>query len=538
VFLDPPQPDGVRQAFLGPHGEFLWFGADDLEDGPDLVRIDEHGRKIPFIQEPGDQSLYDLSPEGTRVLFTSENVGKEPFSHSLFWTELSDGGGHHLIHEGSGPLGIARWSPDGDMVAFNIVAGSDSLAVYSLLGERIWSRGFGEIYSLDWCGESIVLTAAPEEQTYLFEVNLAENEVTAIAPVALGRGLACSPDGTAVLQIDIVDGSPGFLLRDLTTGETHRFQAMDLMEHMPFWLPDSVTKVPVEVRAENDSISMGWGDKEELSASVYLSDGSTYPDGIWWESLDPHVANFNPEQALTGNQAGVARVVARWGHSLTDTILVVVEDRGAGGPTTFFRESWDSIASNRWIPYGSHPPEIATIDGEKALRLMGDEKYSDGVVFREPIPMDQGVTVEYEFKMELNRDVHQNISLCVRALDLERFDPTTGVFPAGGETLCFAYPSREFQKMDPSEVSLLATPGVETRVPLPDVLPTSGWTHVALQIMADGECSLVINRERVATSPRRIHTGSRFPWTVVVDGDAVGTEVYVRNLNIWREVRY
>ena len=58
------------------------------------------------------------------------------------------------------------------------------------------------------------------------------------------------------------------------------------------------------------------------------------------------------------------------------------------------------------------------------------------------------------------------------------------------------------------------SPGVETRVNLPDALPTSGWTHMAIQIRADGEPSLVVNRERVATSPVLLETTPLQQWNI------------------------
>jgi hypothetical protein len=104
--------------------------------------------------------------------------------------------------------------------------------------------------------------------------------------------------------------------------------------------------------------------------------------------------------------------------------------------------------------------------------------------------------------------------------------------------VCFLYPAREFEKMNPSQVRLYVTPGSENLVEVPEALPTPGWTHVAIQVRADGEPSLVINRQRVATAPIRIRTTPRYQWSAVIDGDAVGTQPMVRNFGVWREVRY
>jgi hypothetical protein len=433
---------------------------------------------------------------------------------------------------------MAKWSKDGDMVAFNIMAASDSLAVYSLTGERLWAQAFGEVYEMAWCGGSILLAAAPEGQLFLFKVDLPEEEVTPVAPMALGQGLACSPNGTAVIQIGVVEGRPATILRDLETGEVHPFPPWEFAAYVPHWIPDAVSSVPVEVRAQDDTVHIEWGKRRNLTASLIYSDGSESFEGIRWESLDPDVATVSLDHELTGNGAGVARVMARWRHSFRDTVVVVVEDKGTGGPTAHLRELWTTLDTTRWIPFGSHPPVVKAVEGNGVLEVRGDEKYSDGVLLREALPLDQGITAEYEFKMELNRDVHQSVSLCLRDMDPDRFDRANGISVQSGETVCFRYPARELEKLDPSEAVLFLTPGVETRVKLPDALPTSEWTHVAIQVRADGESSLVVNHERVATSPILLPTIPRYQWTLIVEGDAVGTEVLVRNLNIWHEVRY
>jgi hypothetical protein len=426
------------------------------------------------------------------------------------------------------------------MLAFSIGTASDSLAVYSIAGERLWAHAFGEIHGLDWCGESLLVTAAapPEHQIYLFRIDLSAGEVSPIAPMVIGRALSCSPDGAAAIQIDVVDGQAAFILRDLTTGEVYPFPDWDVANNSPIWIPDEVTPVPVGVRAADDTIRMERGEKRRLAATLVPDVRPEGLEGTWWESLDPDVANFNPDQELAGNQAGVARVLARWRHSLQDTIVVVVEDNGHGGPAAVLTERWTALDTTRWILLGSHHPVVRAVDGGHALQLRGDEKYADGVVLREAVPLDQGVTIEYEFKMELTRDVHQNVSLCLRDLDPARIDAEKGLYSEVGEVLCFMYPSREFRKLDPSDISFRVTPGVETRVRVPTALPTAGWTHIAIQVRADGGCSLVVNRQRVATSPILLPTNPRVQWTVAVDGDAVGTELLVRNLNIWREVRY
>jgi len=535
--LNPEPPPGARSTFRSSRGGFIWFGAEDREDGPDLVRLLHDGTPIPFFPGPGDQTLVDVSPDGSRALFMSENVGRERFSHSLYWADLFSQE-RHLIFEGSGPVGLGQWSRDGDRVAFRIVAGSDSLAVSSLQGERVWTQAFGEIYGLAWCGEDLLFTAAPEGELFLFRVEFPGGVVTRLSSLALARGLTCSPDGSAVIHSGIVDGRPVAVLRDLTTGNVHPFPDRELANYRAHWIPDDVSSVPVAVQASMDTIRIEWGDKQLLDASVIHSDGQETEDGVQWESLDPAVATVSLDQELIGNNPGVARVIACWRHSLRDTVVVIVEDKGMSGPTAHFRDRFETLDTTAWIPFGAHRPQTGVVGDDWVLHLRGDEKYSDGIILKDPIQLDQGVTVEYEFKMEVNRDVHQNVSLCLRDTDPFRLDRRQGTYGPSGEVVCFLYPSREFEKMDLSEVRLYVTPGAEDLVRLPGDLPSTEWTHVAIQVRADGEPSLVINRRRVATSPIRIEMQPRFQWSVVIDGDAVGTDLLVRNLSVWREVRY
>lgn len=107
-----------------------------------------------------------------------------------------------------------------------------------------------------------------------------------------------------------------------------------------------------------------------------------------------------------------------------------------------------------------------------------------------------------------------------------------------GQDICFRYPAREFEKLDPTEISLRLQPGVESFFHLPETPSGRDWIHAGIQVRADGEVSLIINREKVAVSPIRIRTQPKAWWVLFLGAKAVETEVQVRNLTIWREPRY
>ena len=244
---------------------------------------------------------------------------------------------------------------------------------------------------------------------------------------------------------------------------------------------------------------------------------------------------MGPYGELTGNGVGTARMVARWGHSLLDTVIVKVTETEE--PREIFRDSLTHIDTLDWRPIGDPLPRPVVLDGEPVLRLMGDEKYTDGLLLRTPIPLDKGVTVEFEFKLAVTEPVHQNLGLCLRDIDWGKSDLESGALYTTGEA-CIAYPAQEHAKMDPSEVAVVVAPGRELHVEVPDVLPSDDWVHMALQIRADGETSLVVNRQPVGVNPVDLQTDPRLEWHVILFGTVVGTELYMRNLTVWPGERY
>jgi hypothetical protein len=200
-------------------------------------------------------------------------------------------------------------------------------------------------------------------------------------------------------------------------------------------------------------------------------------------------------------------------------------------------EDFQDPSLPQWQRVGSHPPEVQELDGEPVLRFFGDEKYTDGLLLSSPISVDQGVTVEMEFRILLTRDVHQNFRFCIQDVDHARSRLEAGVI-ASERAACIHYPALEFQKMNPAELALTTSPGALDLVRVPGALPADDWVHIALQVRADGDVSLVVDRQRITSAPVALQTLPGKEWYLVLQGDALGTELYVRDLRIWPGERY
>jgi len=517
-------------------GNLIWYGRQDLPQGPDMVRYDSQGDWVPLFSGVGDQGLQDISPDGARILFRSEDTTYPGFSADLYWGNPDSGRRHLLQRANGGFVGEARWSSDGDLVAFVIQEKVDTLAIASLAGERVADLVLGEIWSVEWCGGGLLAVAASGTGMALHRIHFPEMRVDTLATLEAWTQLVCSPDGRWVVYRRVEDAEMRTVIQDLASGEAVPAPRIPGPLSSVHWLPDEPPAIPTGIQAESDTIRLAWGQRRSLSARVRYSDGSVSLDGIRWESLDPSVATVTPDQELTGNSVGATRVLARWGYSLLDTVRVEVEDRGRGGAV--FRDRFNQLDTTVWLPFGDPAPRVDHLNGETVLRLRGDEKWREGILYRPELPVEQGVTVEVEFRMDMTRNVHQNFRLCLADLHLEEVQADSFYFPRVRQQACFAFPFREHEKMDPAEASLMVGGTAEERVRLPDALPPGGWTHVAVQVRADGQVALVVNRNVVAVSPLKLRMHPYERWTVSLEGDAVGTDLFARNLAIWPEVRY
>lgn len=105
------------------------------------------------------------------------------------------------------------------------------------------------------------------------------------------------------------------------------------------------------------------------------------------------------------------------------------------------------------------------------------------------------------------------------------------------QQVCFQYPSRELAKFRADEAAF--SNGVITDfLDLSGTLPTDGWTHVAIELRADGIASLYINHEFIRQLPLRVRNNPETRWRIALFNDATDTEVLVRNLVLWPGMRY
>jgi hypothetical protein len=223
---------------------------------------------------------------------------------------------------------------------------------------------------------------------------------------------------------------------------------------------------------------------------------------------------------------------------MEDTIRVEVTP--SDHTDVLFRDDFDASGLSRWIPFGHPYPEIVQVGGDALLSLTGDGRFHDGLIARESFDIRTGATAELEFRMPLTRTDRQRVGLC-----LERADEYLGVTrpewigQTAGHSVCFVYPARERVKFSEYGASVSVQPlGLQHLVNLPETIDSSDWTHMALQVRADGIVSAVFDRGVVFEHDVRLNIENPTEWRVRVFGAATDTEAYVRVVTVWPGERY
>ena len=254
------------------------------------------------------------------------------------------------------------------------------------------------------------------------------------------------------------------------------------------------------------------------------------PLSVEWRSLAPAVASVSPEGRIAANRLGRASVVATYRDWLTDTVHVEVA--GELREDVLFRPDLSAPLEEAWEIDAFPRPRPTSRDGQTVISLEGDGRYGDRILSRESFSLEQGATLELEFRLPFtDRRDRQSLSVCVMR------EPGSAE-QGRRQGACMKYPWGELAHFDPRTVGVhYRHLGVAWTFPVPTD-PSADWTHVALQVRPDGRVSLYWNRELVDRPelPLRIPAGSR--WIVELAGASVETELLVRNLTLWRGTRF
>lgn len=520
-------------------GRLVWFGGiQDPVNAPDAVVYPAPGQRRVVVDRPGDDLVWDISPDGRRFLVATEDLSTPQYDVQL--EILGPGPSDDRVLATGASSVRARWSADGTRIAARLSRKRDIVVVYSPRGDTLFSRDYFWANFYGWCGPEKVMLAVRDRPTDLRRrvlLDVINGSELVLDTAVLNMDAVCSPDGSAYIDGRLVGGHFVRYLNVIGRDEHYPLPQWVSGPVSVQWIPDRAEPVPVGLDVRTDSMVLQWGARQDLPTGVRMSDGSIRPGDIRWRSAEPSVASVLGDGRLSANRPGTTQVIADFRHWLADTVLVRVT--GNGESTPHIAEDFRTLDPERWIRVGLPNVTPTVQDGRAALQLVGDGRYMDGIIARKPWVSKRGMTVEFELRMPLTSRERQSFDFGLVAAEPPADTEAAHTYSQWSVDydLHLGYPAYKLQKWSDRTLRFFSRAGEDRVVEIPADVDFSQWVHVAIQVRADGMASLWLDRRKVAEIPMPLDFLDR-PLRPVILAGTVGTEGFIRDFAWWTEARY
>lgn len=524
------------RAVRTPEGRVRWYATlDRPELQPAAVELTPLGTAVRYDSE-GDDTALGASPDGSTLLVSSENGIRDPYALDL--QLVGEDGIVHPLVAGQDKTGGAL-SPDGTRILAVITAPVDSLVLLSRSGTRLWSRAvepFATAVTPAWCADSrhAVVGVFDHWKGGWLYLDTATGEWEVMATEQMPAPVVCFADGVAVAGTTRgTTGLPQIEIRDRRRGANlvlARIAGTAASTGNLSWLPARAPRTPAFLGVLPDSVVVAWGDSVNATARLRSLNGAEWlPEEVTWRSLDANIASVDSLGRISGNGPGRTGVVAEYASWLKDTVVVQV--RGEPREDVLLLDRFTDALLTQWQARGEPVPRVVPLWDGPALALLGDGRYSDGIISRRRFRLARGFTLEMRVRYRMTRSDRQRWDLCLLSSDADT------VLLSAERYSCLVYPLGELAKLDRARAAL-SRQGVLPRVLDTGDLGDDQWHHVALQVRADGETSVVVDRQVVLVTRDAFPIRADLDWRVGIHGHAVDTEMYVRDVTLWEGIRY
>lgn len=535
----PAVSDVFRPHFRGPDDRTMIGQLRPLDRGPDIVAVDPDGSMDVLLDGGGDDGPSDLSPDGRSLLVVVEDRHAPQYRLDLEVLDLESGDRRTLLSPEFRANSV--WSPDGRAIMAGVLTpvGRDRVLLLRPDGSEAdrFDLPAGHLLDIRACGESrsLIWIQEPGSLSQWVLLDWRGHGLTPL-PSVLSRdpSLACSPDGSFFLTLDAGAGTVRAVSMadpdDVRTMPIHPAPPPDPGEVTLRWTDVAVPSVVDGYGPD----SVAWGGQAPLHAEVWDRGGRPAEGSVAWASLDAEILNVRGD-TVVGNRPGIGRAVVTVDGWLKDTVTVVVT--GEVVDELLLAEDFDEFPGDKWDIEGQPAPiRVETPDGP-GLSAGGDAVWSDGVRSRVAFPVDQGLTAEVQFSLQLtDRRDRQSIQVCLISDD--RTVDSLGVKPATRETrLCALYPQGELNTFDAAAVALRADADLVLGFPVSG-LGSGDWVSLGVQVRPDGRFSAIANGREVGVFPEGVGLRPGQQFSLGIFGRAEDTELLLRSATVWRGARY
>jgi DNA-binding SARP family transcriptional activator len=510
-------PEIKSTAVRAPNGRWFAF-AQAASDGWNLaVRDVEADSVVRLTSAPEDEFPLAWSPDSRFIVFARRRVHREgrSYVHDVQVLDIVARSSRRLARGlTSVRLPSASWSPDGTQIVFTADnRGGSDIFIVDFDGDRlrnitrnavedfdpVWSPDRERVAFVSRRGEGVdVLTMRPDG-TDLQRV--ARVDSNARSPRWFSAGvilyLVASGDGGDVWAVDAFNGQT----RQLTfRGDIVDLSSIlhDESEHP--WIQQ------IAIGPRHTLASPG----QHFSLDVVAVDalGDTVPVTnlpVRWLVNDRSVATFLEPGWLHAADSGRFLVTASLAGWRSDTVymtsLPIVEDPAEA----VVQENWTSELNERvWRPFGEPRPKTAAVGSPTGGVFLnnGDAFFESGVVLRQPVRLDSGVTVEAGGRMPFTGQLHQTYGISIRR-ELPQDSHELG---SNGFIVDFRI---QGPSADEPAKAWIATTDHRESIPLPEA--PGAWRRYALQLRPDGLVEIVIDGQIHWRSTFRAFTEGNVP---------------------------
>ena len=544
--VPPNRTDGPYRTSNGP---LRWFGEEvSVEDPPRTMEFHPDGTASVFFESSGDDGFLDLAPSGTVALLMSQNPESPSYRQNLIRVDVDEPERNPtVLYRPAEMLYGGDWSPDGQKILTVIGGLPDTLLVMTPTGTELSRFPLDEYRSVNvarWCDDSrhIVFLGSGVEPPKGVLMDTADGSRVEFGStmLAVNQPLCLGP-ARGVLYQGITEESRGVFVEDFASGSRiPLFNTTAGDRWFSTWLPETAEAPVWQIDILGQGRSLDWGNSLTLETGGIRTDGSGGPTQLTWTSSDPGVASVNAEGIVTGNRVGTAIITATHAGWVSDSVAITVREASEGPREVLFRETFEDASLPKWIVSDSAfpAPLVVVREGENVLSLQGDGRYRDPMHTAQEFSLQQGATLELEFRLPLNRDDKERVIACLKGQGT-----STEAEPSGASfyerEFCVLYPSAELSKR---RTDLLQVTGGEGHFPYEvsasPSLPSREWVHLAMQVRPDGFYTVLVNRNEVwrFQNPFGAYTG--VGWRIELAGASVDTELLIRNLTLWRGERF